>query len=373
MLNLYRRFKNSEFGQNVGLIPFVFLIYLIPLLMAMYPFAKPLDWLMLVLLALFIRWYLLGFYEERQTKVTFYSLLAIGCAFTIYNGYASLFIYPAWLFSFWTISKKTFLQYLTIYYVLVTVSSAISLITNLNEIADIWLTIVIGLAFVYFSPIMARTIYNEQMRVEQLDADNKRLMTIIKQGERDRIAQDLHDTMGQSYSTMAVKAELAAKLVDKQPEAAMQELKDIAEMSRANLNLVREIIANLNERTIATALIEASHVLKAKDIAIVINGEAESVNWPIEIQYIIAAVIKEGTTNIIRHSQASKATYRFEKFSSYYQFMLQDNGVGLKNQRHQGFGIHGIENRVRSASGEFILSRHHGTTITIQLPITRND
>ncbi|UUX33879.1 sensor histidine kinase [Fundicoccus culcitae] len=361
-------FAKNNPNRSFGMVPFFYLIYLIPLVISMFPFSQPLDWVMLVFLGVFIKWYLDGFQEEQQTDVTVIKLLMMGVIFTLYKGYASLFIYPAWLFSFWMISQKTFKRYCVWYYVAVTVSSIMSIWLGLDEISDIWLWVSIGLAFVYVSPIMARSIYKEQQRVEQLNMDNNRLMTIIKQGERDRIAQDLHDTMGQSYSTMAVKAELAAKLVAKNPEAAVKEITDIAEMSRSNLNVVREIVANLNERTIATAMVEASHALKALDMVTTISGEPEAMQWPIEVQHVIAAVIKEGTTNIIRHSQANKVSYQFELKPDNYQFRLMDNGVGLKIQTNNGFGLKGIENRVLALEGEFAIKSDSGTVITITLP-----
>src|SRR5699024_12771471 len=84
----------------------------------------------------------------------------------------------------------------------------------------------------------------------RLGKQNNRLELIARHSERDRIAQQLHDNLGQSFSMLALKAELAEKLLEKDPVLAKQQLKDIAAASRQNLDLVREIVADMKHSKI---------------------------------------------------------------------------------------------------------------------------
>src|SRR5699024_1156874 len=140
---------------------------------------------------------------------------------------------------------------------------------------------------------------------------NSRLSTLVRQNERERIAQDLHDHLGQSYSTISLKAELALKLLPIDQDKVAKELADIAHTSRDNLNIVRNIVANLHEQTIASAMIEAANVLETAQIKMDSVNESSTSQWPLFIQFSLASIIQEATTNVIRHSQATLVTYRF--------------------------------------------------------------
>lgn len=367
----------KEFLPKSGFIAYFYLLYLIPLLFDLYPFSDPIEWVMLILLVFFVKIYLSGFSDKYQTDRTLLYLLLISVIFTLYNGFASLFVYPGWLFSFWEINSKTFRKYLLWYYSFAGISSVTKLLLNtevFNNNEGYWITF--GLAFIVVSPIIARAIALEQERVSQLATDNSRLKTIIQQNERDRIARDLHDSMGQSYSTMTVKAELAAKLVKRNPDQAIQEIQEVAAMSRQNLNQVRQIVADLHERSIASAMIDASNTLKPIDIIIETNDEEMANQWPDKIQYVFADVIKEATTNILRHSGATRVQYSFSEKYDNYGMKINDNGKGFVQNQNKGFGLKGIQHRVASFAGDLTIESQNGTTLVIQIPkkdVVKND
>ncbi len=251
------------------------------------------------------------------------------------------------------------------------ISSVLSLYLHRDVIPEHeYQWIIVGMLFIIISPIVAGKVAKEQRRIYQLSLNNARLETIIRQNERDRIARDLHDNLGQAYSTMIIKAELAEKLLNKKPLLAQKEVQEIAQMSRSNLNLVREIVKGLQERTIASAMIEASKTLKQKDI--ILNTEQEMITgeWPLHIQYIFAAMIREVTTNILRHSQATLAKYRFQEDNQDYRVYLKDNGIGGLSEDKYNFGIRGLLQRIDEVDGKFSITDVHssGTEIVITIP-----
>ena len=77
----------------------------------------------------------------------------------------------------------------------------------------------------------------------------------MERNERERIARDLHDTLGQSFSMITLKTELAKKLLVKAPEKVAPELDEIEQTSRQNLQLVREIVNNLHEQSLTEVLL----------------------------------------------------------------------------------------------------------------------
>ena len=74
---------------------------------------------------------------------------------------------------------------------------------------------------------------------EQLEDANNKISDLVKQEERQRIARDLHDTLGQKLSLIGLKSDLARKLIYKDPEQARSELKDVQQTARTALNEVR--------------------------------------------------------------------------------------------------------------------------------------
>ena len=127
-----------------------------------------------------------------------------------------------------------------------------------------------------------------------------------------------------------------------------KELQDIAETSRANLTLVRGIVANLQERTIAKTMLEEEKHLAVAKIRLQTTNEENAVNWPISVQNTLSAVIKEAVTNMIRHSQASLAIVSFEENKADYFVRIQDNGQGFLQVKEGSYGLSGMKQRIQA-------------------------
>ena len=138
----------------------------------------------------------------------------------------------------------------------------------------------------------------------------------MKKDERKRIARDLHDTLGHSFSMISVKTDFAKKLLNKHPdrlELVDQQLNEIAITSRDNLQIVREIVADLRNETLSNVLINQSENLQEAHIRLLTKGEGQASDWPDSIQSILAACFSETVTNIIRHSKADRCSITFLK------------------------------------------------------------
>lgn len=364
-------YKHILFPKRLGFMPYFwfFSLFLIAgqILITQHPF----NWFYLLLVLAFLKFYRDGYFLNRWLWLDIGIQLIIAAYFIskFPNSGGTFLIYTAWEIGSLPFKLKDFLHYFILYLIvsLGCVFNFILLTPVINNYGPFG--IIIALTFIIGSPIAARSLANSYRRSYQTKQTNRRLETIIKQNERDRIAQDLHDNLGQSFSLITLKSELAAKLIDKNPQKAQQQLADITKASRDNLNLVRQIVSDLNAQTIASAMVsEEKHLALAKIHQISIN-EGVSDNWPKDIQHILAAIIKETTTNVIRYSQANLMKFTFEEDSSNYYLEIRDNGIGLKTvSDHVSYGLSGITNRLKSINGTIKIISNHGVCLQISIP-----
>jgi two-component system sensor histidine kinase DesK len=148
--------------------------------------------------------------------------------------------------------------------------------------------------------IMARNL--DLMRVR---TENEQL--VVEQ-ERNRFARDLHDILGHSLTVITVKTELARKLLDVDTERARTELADLERLSREALADVRRAVQGYREITLPGEIARARMALAAAGIEHVLPNSTDDV--PTEYRELFAWTIREGVTNVIRHSGAELCTVR---------------------------------------------------------------
>lgn len=192
-----------------------------------------------------------------------------------------------------------------------------------------------GLAMYGFSRVLHGNHALAEARVE--------LARLAAENERTRIARDLHDLLGHSLTTIAVKAELAQRLSGHDPGGARQEIGEVAALSRRALADVRAAVANYHEVTLAGELATGRELLRAAGIISELPPAADVVDD--ETQELFGWVVREGLTNVVRHSRAR--TCRVEVSPSAVEIV--DDGVG--GPRRCGNGLSGLTGRVTSAGG----------------------
>lgn len=365
----------SWFKENI-LLPadvnksiYFYLIFLMPLFIFMKQYALWRQIVVIFLLIVFLYGYRQGFLPKYQNQKMFHVLLILSSMITLLTGYASIFIYIGFQFPYWTNLQKVYIKNYKLFLMYSMISSGISVLLSWSYIKNDWYWIAFGLVFVVLSPWISWESEINNRVIRALNRDNERLLSIIKQEERQRIARDLHDNMGQSYSMIALKAELADKLLDKDLQKARQEIHEIAETSRAHLSMVRNIVSNLQERTIASSMLDISKMLAYRDIDITVYSEHLVHDWPLKIQDPLAAIIQEAITNVIRHSQASHVQITFSEDQAYH-LIIHDNGKGYRMNIEDlpGFGLKGIRQRVQQMGGLLQCINDGGAKLSIKIP-----
>ncbi|WP_306014730.1 sensor histidine kinase [Oceanicaulis sp. MMSF_3324] len=183
--------------------------------------------------------------------------------------------------------------------------------------------------------------------------------------ERERIAQDLHDLLGHTLTTIAVKSELAARLLDADADRARSEIIEIRDAARITLKDVRAAVAGMHVTTVHQELSRARSALSAADIRLVVEGEPPELDQAAHAALGLA--LREAITNIIRHSGAETAHIRFAPEGA---LIIEDDGQG--GALNAGTGLMGMRRRIESLGGEMqIESRDSGVRVTLSLPPTQ--
>src|SRR5699024_3486033 len=155
---------------------------------------------------------------------------------------------------------------------------------------------------------------NRQERLEGLlEQANERISELVVVEERQRIARDLHDTLGQKLSMIGLKSDLASRLTKKEPDRAIKELKDIRVTASTALEEVRELVTNMRFKKLDEEIVRIKQILKAANIKLMIHGEGSFSSMHAMTENVMSMCMKEAATNIVKHSFANQCTISFLK------------------------------------------------------------
>jgi two-component system sensor histidine kinase DesK len=183
----------------------------------------------------------------------------------------------------------------------------------------------------------------------ELRATRDELARLAVAEERLRIARDLHDLLGHSLSLIALKTELARRVVDREPERAAQELDDIQSVSRTALAEVRQAVQGYRQLALAEALEGARAALAAAGIDCELADA--NVALPADVDAVLAWAVREGTTNVIRHSGALHCAIRVRADERRAALEIEDDGSAAPSAG-RGSGLNGLRERVQRLRGE---------------------
>lgn len=172
---------------------------------------------------------------------------------------------------------------------------------------------------------------------------------LLVDNERNRFARDLHDILGHSLTVITVKAELAGRLLDIDPDRARVEVKDLERLSREALADVRRAVEGYRELTLPGELARARAALTAAEIEPLLPQSTDEV--PGELRELFAWTVREGVTNVIRHSGARRCEIVLTPTSA----EIRDDGRGPSGGVG-GSGLLGLRERA-SAVGATVLTR----------------
>ncbi|MGM0875792.1 MAG: sensor histidine kinase [Bacillota bacterium] len=205
---------------------------------------------------------------------------------------------------------------------------------------------------------------------EKLEDANKRISELVKLEERQRIARDLHDTLGQKLSMIGLKSDLSRKLIYKDPEQAREEMKDVQQTARTALNEVRKMVSQMRGIRLKEEMIHVKQILKAAQINFVCDEEFTLTNVPLLTENILSMCLKEAVTNVVRHSGASTCTISIKQSQNEIEIIVRDDGIGSVTNDNftKGNGLNGMKERLEFVNGSLDIISQKGTTLLIKVP-----
>ncbi len=211
------------------------------------------------------------------------------------------------------------------------------------------------------------TFFAERNRMNRkLRKANEEIEQLAKVAERERIARDLHDVLGHTLSVITLKSELAGKLIDRDPQRAGKEIREVEQISRQALSDVRDAIRGYRAKGLAAEMAQAKATLETAGLTVQCDA-ATTMQLPAMQESVLSLAVREAVTNIVRHARASSCRLRIEQSNGTCRLEIADDGQGFTAM--EGNGLRGMRERVEMLGGTLDRRNKSGTTVTITLPL----
>jgi two-component system sensor histidine kinase DesK len=360
------------FHRSTGLSPYIWVIfYILPFYFIFRSSSTNQIVLGSIMIVAFFICYVLSF-VSKGWLVYFWTgvQILISITMTLLFGY----VYFALFLAFFVGNIQNRIGFFTLYsiHVLSTI-----LIINYGIVIQKSSVFITQLPFVIISVIgvilLPVTTYNrnrsDKLQVQLEDA-NKRISELVKLEERQRIARDLHDTLGQKLSLIGLKSDLAGKLISKDPVQAQQEIDDVRQTARSALKEVREMVTEMRGTRLEDEIFRIKQILKVAQIEFVLEGDPKLSNTSLMNENVLSMCLKEAVTNVVKHSQASSCLVYIVPTRSDLIIKVVDNGIGITDKVtcFRGNGIRGMKERLEFVNGSLDIVSQSGTAISIKVP-----
>ncbi|MEO6326824.1 MAG: sensor histidine kinase [Thermoanaerobaculia bacterium] len=348
--------------KELGFTPYLWLVYVVPF--ALGPFltaTSPTERGATVLAAaFFLVLYFRAFWEKgARLLVLLGALVALGLAFEPWNpGAGAFFIYAA-SFAGGT-GRPRAATAVVVFILLVAGAQAWALHFPMTQwIWPMVFTALIGAVNIHFSEVHRG---NERLRRAHDEIEH-----LAKVAERERIARDLHDLLGHTLSVIVLKSELAAKLWEKDPARARDEIRDVERISREALAEVRSAVTGYRSGGLQGEVARAGEMLRSAGVEFT-STFPERLTFPPALETVLALALREAATNVVRHAQARTCAVRLDRSAAAFRLTIEDDGQG--GAAPEGSGLRGMRERVEASGGVFHREGTTGTRLTLSFPLT---
>ncbi|MEU8798534.1 histidine kinase [Spirillospora sp. NPDC048819] len=186
--------------------------------------------------------------------------------------------------------------------------------------------------------------------------------------ERLRFATDLHDLLGLGLSVLVLKSELALRLRERDPGRARVELSEGLAAARGALADMEAVVAGRGEISLAAEAESARAALSAAGIEM--SGSVQPVALPAETDMLLATVLREGVTNVLRHSEADRCELVVEVVAQSVRLRLVNDGVPGRATAASGTGLTNLARRVRELGGTLTAGKDlDGFRLEVAVPL----
>ncbi|WP_351228692.1 histidine kinase [Streptomyces sp. NPDC002133] len=218
-------------------------------------------------------------------------------------------------------------------------------------------------------PLWAWDVAGRLDRARRLEAE------LAVKDERLRFAADLHDIQGHHLQIIALKSELAARLAELDPARAAEEMRDVQRLSAEALRDTRAVVHGYRRTTLDEEIANATRVLAAADIdaRMALDPAAVAADLAGPTRHLLGLVMREATTNVLRHSHARHAEVDYRVTSGLARLRVSNDGADEHSAATESTGLSGLAERLRAAGGELTWGRDGDRFVVLaSLPASAN-
>lgn len=335
----------ARFGWLMAVIWLVFLVYPV---ISLVRSEAPLVWVIIgwVALVAFVVLYVTGFLHgmreggglgrptSRRQWVTFAALIICALISVPAEGGSALSFLP-FIMSFASYGLTRIWHWITTIAAVVVAALCVFLLPGgMSYFSVLAIVALLGVVNTVSTWLILRSAEAERLGLELATSEG-----------REAVARDVHDLIGHSLTVVGLKAQLARRLMDSDPERAKAELADIEQLTAEAIAGVRSTVAGARAATLLEQLASSRDALRAADIELAVVGESSALS---PVQAITASwILREATTNVLRHSGAGTVRVLIGPG----RLVVEDDGAGAGVR--EGNGIRGMRERAAAAGATF--------------------
>ncbi|KJY40906.1 histidine kinase, partial [Streptomyces sp. NRRL B-1568] len=203
--------------------------------------------------------------------------------------------------------------------------------------------------------------------IQELHDTRGELARMAVSQERLRFARDLHDLLGYSLSSITLKSELIRRLIPTQPQQAVEEVGEVLAISRQSLADVRTVASGYRDMSLEQEIASARSVLTAAEVDV--RAECSLGTVSRQVDTVLATVLREAVTNVLRHSKAIRCVITVERTAlGRIRLSVLNDGADRAHQDaspDSGSGLGNLTTRLQAVGGHLTFSRTHDCTFRL--------
>ncbi|WP_347862009.1 sensor histidine kinase [Salimicrobium sp. PL1-032A] len=313
--------------------------------------------------------YRLSFSSDSRMIYVFVSMeIIISLVMTFLFGYVYFALFLAYFIG--SIRHRGgFISLYIVHVVTTFVATVLTFFLRMDSLFPYLPFVTIALIGVVLLPFTVRYRRNQEKLEEELEDAKERISQLMITEERERIARDLHDTLGQKLSMIGLKSELAEKLAEKKPAQAREEMKDIHETARTALKEVREMVSDMRVASLEDEWFRSRQMIETAGMDFKAEGTPANQNLPPLIEHALSMCLKEAITNVVKHSDATSCEISINHCRVETSLTVTDNGKGFEPEDlSDGNGLRGMKERLEFVNGSIEVTKQNPTRLVFHVP-----
>ena len=321
--------------------------------------------------------------QDTQNKLYHFALISLsGIVIAISSqNYAQLLLLIAILFAELTFQRPIRIATILATFTILFLRMAFGPRRDFISTSDLQNLMMFGVAMLLIM-MLARLIKQESSQRQHLEQLNDELKSSTEQlaelaviNERNRLARDIHDSLGHHLAAVSIQLEMGKKLYKKDPDATLNAMEAASKATKEALNDVRTSVQALRETENSFELEPAINLLidriQTDKLDISYQVEGDETRFSQMIRMVLFRAIQEGLTNVHKHAAASRINLWVQYGDDEAHLRIVDNGKGFDASAvAQGFGLRGVRERVSILGGTFEIDSRQdsGTVLDIMVP-----